>query len=165
MTESLDSPMNRKPLSILFASLAIAACAQAAAAATIDVAKTPWCGCCTEWVERMREAGYTVNVSDVEDTAPMARAGGVPDAARSCHTARVAGYTIEGHVPAADIERLLEEKPDAVGLAVPGMVAGSPGMETPGDATPGYQVMLIGKDGNLSVWATHPGSAEAHQHP
>lgn len=156
--------MKIRNLSFILAPLALIACAQVAAAATLDVAKTPWCGCCTEWVARMEAAGFTLKVRDVQDTAPIATAAGVPDRLRSCHTAKIAGYVIEGHVPAEDIRRLLKEKPDAVGLSVPGMVAGSPGMETPGRATPTYQTVLIGRNGKLSVWATHAGSQPAHVH-
>lgn len=146
----------------LFAPLALVACAQAAAAATLDVVKTPTCGCCTAWVERMKAAGFTVNVKDVPDTSPTAKAAGVPDRLRSCHTARISGYVIEGHVPAADIKRLLAQKPaGALGLSVPGMVAGSPGMEV-GGRSDRYQVMLIRKDGKHSVWATHGGNADDH---
>ena len=151
--------MNR--LSLL-APLALIACAQAATAATLEVIKTPTCGCCTEWVKRMKAAGFTVKTRDVEDTAAIARAAGVPDALRSCHTAKIGGYVVEGHVPAADIKRLLAQKPKgAVGLSVPGMVAGSPGMEM-GGRSDRYQVMLIKADGKHSVWATHGGSADKH---
>lgn len=153
--------MTRK-LSLL-APLALIACGHAATAATLDVIKTPTCGCCSVWVERMKAAGFTVKVRDVEDTAPVAKAAGVPDAMRSCHTARIGGYVIEGHVPAADIRRLLAQKPKAVGLSVPGMVAGSPGMEMPGRSDR-YQVVLIKADGKHAVWATHGGSARAHSH-
>ena len=143
----------------LLAPLALVACAQAATAATLDVVKSPTCGCCTQWVERMKAAGFTVNVRDVPDTTPVAQAAGVPDTMRSCHTAKVGGYVIEGHVPAADIKRLLAQKPTgAVGLSVPGMVAGSPGMEVPGRSDR-YRVMLIQKDGRHTVWATHGGGA------
>lgn len=151
-----------RPLSAM-AVLALISCTQAAAATVIDVTKTPWCGCCSEWVERMQEAGFTMTVNNVDDMTPTARAAGVPDTLRSCHTARVDGYTIEGHVPAADIRRLLQERPDAVGLSVPGMPAGSPGMEVAGRADT-YQTVLIMKDGRHRVWATHQGGAEAHQH-
>ena len=140
----------------LFAPFALVACAQAATAATLEVVKTPSCGCCKVWVERMKAAGFAVTTRDVEDTSPVAKAAGVPDTMRSCHTARIGGYVIEGHVPAADIKRLLAQKPKAVGLSVPGMVAGSPGMEMGGRADP-YKVMLIQKDGKPKVWATHGG--------
>ena len=147
----------------LLAPLALVACAQAATAATLEVVKTPTCGCCSVWIERMRAAGFTVKARDVPDTSPIARAAGVPDRLRSCHTAKIGGYVIEGHVPAADIRRLLAQKPKAVGLSVPGMVAGSPGMEIPGRSDR-YQVMLIRKDGKHKVWATHGGGADKHAH-
>ena len=148
---------------MLSAPLALLACTQAAAATVLDVVKTPWCGCCSEWVERMEAAGFTAKVRNVDDMTPTARAAGVPDNLRSCHTAMVEGYAIEGHVPAADIRRLLEERPDAVGLSVPGMPAGSPGMEVPGRSDT-YQVVLIRKDGRHLVWSTHEGDTPAHQH-
>ena len=148
----------------LLAPLALIACASAATAATLDVIKTPTCGCCSVWVERMREAGFTVKARDVEDTTPVAKAAGVPDRMRSCHTAKIGGYVIEGHVPAAVVRRLLAQKPKgAVGLAVPGMVAGSPGMEM-GGRVDRYQVMLIQRDGKHRVWATHGGAADNHAH-
>ena len=150
--------MNR--LSLL-TPLALIACAQAATAATLEVVKTPSCGCCTEWVQRMQAAGFTVKARNVADTWPVAKAAGIPDRLRSCHTAKVGGYVIEGHVPAADIKRLLKQKPKAIGLSVPGMVAGSPGMEVPGRFDR-YQVMLIQKDGKHKVWATHGGSPAQH---
>jgi hypothetical protein len=115
-------------LAFLLAPLALLACAQATAQ-TIDVIKSPYCGCCAQWVEHLRANGFTVRVTDVEDLDPVARQHGVPDELRSCHTATVGGYVIEGHVPAADIRRLLDERPQATGLAVPGMPIGSPGME------------------------------------
>ncbi|MBX7496243.1 DUF411 domain-containing protein [Qipengyuania sp. 6B39] len=147
----------------LMAPLALIACAQAASASTIDVVKTPWCGCCSAWIERMQAAGFTLSVRDVEDTTPIAEAAGVPANLRSCHTATVEGYAIEGHVPAEDIRRLLEERPDAVGLSVPGMPIGSPGMEAKGRSDT-YQTVLIMRDGKHKVWATHQGTATAHQH-
>lgn len=138
------------------APLALLAGAGAATAATLDVVKSPTCGCCSVWIERMKAAGFTVQARDVADPGPTAKAAGVPDALRSCHTAKIGGYAIEGHVPAADIKRLLAQKPKAVGLSAPGMVAGSPGMELAGRSDR-YQVMLIQKDGKPKVWATHGG--------
>lgn len=93
------------------------------------VYKNAACGCCGEWIKHMRANGFQVDARDVADVAPIRRQNQVPDALASCHTALVAGYVIEGHVPAADVWRLLRERPAVKGLAVPGMVVGSPGME------------------------------------
>ena len=144
----------KKRLSLIIAPLALLACAQAAAAATIEVVKSPYCGCCTGWVEHLRANGFTVRVIETEDLAPVARRLGVPESLRSCHTARVEGYVIEGHVPAADIERLLRERPQAAGLAVPGMPVGSPGMEQ-GDRRQPYAPTLVHRDGRQQVFARH----------
>lgn len=145
--------MNRTLFS-LAASLALLACTQSAAAATLMVTKTATCPCCKDWVEHMKKAGFKVQVRDVEDLTPVARKLGVPDALRSCHTSQVNGYVIEGHVPAADVKRLLATKPKAAGLAVPGMVAGSPGMDQ-GPTRQPYKVLLFQKNGKTTVFASH----------
>ena len=145
--------MKSRKLLSLIAPLALLACAETAAAARLMVTKTAACGCCREWVEHMRKAGFDVHVRDVEDVTPTARKLGVPDRLRSCHTSQIAGYAIEGHVPAADVKRLLAIKPKAAGIAVPGMVAGSPGMEV-GRSQP-YKVLLFDKSGKTRVFATH----------
>ncbi|MDQ8756756.1 DUF411 domain-containing protein [Sphingosinicella sp. LHD-64] len=132
----------------------LAACAEAAAAQTVTVVKTPTCGCCGAWVEHLRAAGFEVTVTDVEDVTPTARELGVPDDLRSCHTASVGGYAVEGHVPVEDIRRLLAERPDAAGIAVPGMPIGSPGMEM-GDRREPYQTLLFRRDGQRRVFASH----------
>jgi hypothetical protein len=95
----------------------------------VTVYKSPTCGCCGEWVKHMRANGFRVEVLEVEDVTPYRRGSMVPDHLASCHTALVGGYAIEGHVPADDIRRLLRERPRVIGLSVPGMVVGSPGME------------------------------------
>ena len=118
----------------------------------VVVYKSPSCGCCGSWVQYMRSNGFTVEVHDVDDVTPMMHAAGVPDAAASCHTAQIGGYVVEGHVPVAAIRKLLAEHPAIAGLAVPGMVAGSPGMEQ-GNQHPAYDVMAIGRDGRLSVYS------------
>ena len=100
-------------------------------AETITVYRNPQCGCCERWATVMRNHGFTVQVKDVADVDGTAAANGVPPALRACHTALVGGYVIEGHVPAAQIERLLRERPGIKGIAVPGMPEGSPGMESP----------------------------------
>lgn len=153
--------MIKTQITTLLAPLALIACAQAASAKVIEVAKSPYCGCCTAWIEHMREAGFTVQVTDVEDVTPLATELGVPVELRSCHTAKVEGYAIEGHVPAEDVKRLIEQKPDALGLAVPGMPIGSPGMEHSGRSDR-YQVVLIARDGKHTVFATHGGSPNTH---
>ena len=136
------------------APLALIACVQAAAAATIEVVKSPYCGCCTHWVDYLRRSGFEVRVVETEDVTPTARRLGVPDDLRSCHTASIGGYAIEGHVPVEDIRRLLAERPDAVGLAVPGMPIGSPGMEQ-GNVRQPYATVLIMRDGRRQVFARH----------
>ncbi len=112
------------------------------------VYKTPTCGCCGKWVDHMKTAGFKVTVKEVPNTAPFRAQQGIKEKYASCHTALVNGYVIEGHVPAADIRRLLKEKPKARGLAVPGMPMGSPGMEGPyKDA---YSVLLLTEDGSTT---------------
>jgi len=133
--------------------LALVACAEASAAVAINVAKSPYCGCCEEWTKHMRAAGFTVNVHNVEDTTPIASKLGVPDSLRSCHTAKAGKYVIEGHVPAADVKRLLKEQPNAIGLAVAGMPQGAPGMEQ-GAPKEHYKTILFTKTGSR-VFASH----------
>jgi hypothetical protein len=112
-----------------------------AAAQTVEVWKSQFCGCCGNWVRHMEDAGFTVTVHDTEDLAPIKEAHGVPPDLQSCHTATVEGYVLEGHVPADTVRRLLAEDPSAQGLAVPGMPPSAPGMDTgPGS----YAVMLFG---------------------
>ncbi len=119
----------------------------------IAVYKAPWCGCCEAWADHLRESGFSVTVTEIDDLASLKAQQSVPTALQSCHTAVVDGYTIEGHVPASDIARLLAERPDAAGLAVPGMPIGSPGMEQ-GDRRDPYAVILFGEDGE-SVFSRH----------
>ena len=137
---------------VLAATLGVAACGQATAA-TIEVIKDPACGCCTQWVEHLRREGFTVSVTDTPDQPARSAALGVPAELRGCHTATIDGYVIEGHVPAADIRRLLVERPKAIGLAVPGMPLGSPGMEQGGRTQP-YVTVLFG-EGSGRVFAQH----------
>ena len=139
--------------SLLLALLVSAGSAWAQAATQVEVFKSPYCGCCEKWVEHMQKSGFKVNVHDVNDVPAARKSLGMPDRVGSCHTAKVGGYLIEGHVPAADIQRLLKEKPKAVGLAAPGMPQGSPGMET---ATPvSYETLLVQADGSTAVFAKH----------
>lgn len=119
----------------------IAASATAGAAPIINVYKSPTCGCCGAWIKHLRDNGMEVAAHDVANPGEMRAKMGIPDQMGSCHTAVVEGYAIEGHVPAADIKRLLATKPKAVGLAVPGMPLGSPGMEA--DRKDAYNVYLV----------------------
>ena len=120
---------------------------------TIEVYKDPNCGCCGEWVKHVEANGFAVNVRDVGNAAARARLG-IPARLGSCHTGAIAGYAIEGHVPAREIKRLLAEKPAAKGLAVPGMPIGSPGMEQ-GARRQAYDVLLVRDDGSTSVFAAY----------
>ncbi len=115
------------------------------------VYKDPNCGCCGEWVEHARKAGFTVSVRNTGELAAVKRRYRVPAALGSCHTAVVAGYVVEGHVPADLVHRMLREKPKVAGLAVPGMPQGSPGMET-GQREP-YQVLTFDATGKTTVYA------------
>jgi len=125
------------------------------AADTIEVWKSPDCSCCAAWVEHLRLAGFHVKSSNVDDIDAARRKNGVPQALGACHTARVGGYAIEGHVPAADIKRLLKERPKAAGLAVPGMPPGSPGMESPDGRAHPYDVLLFRGDGSHKPYASY----------
>ena len=121
----------------------------------MTVYKTPTCGCCGAWVDHMREAGFVLDVHDMNDLGPVKQRLGVPYTKGSCHTAEVGGYLVEGHIPAADIKRLLEEKPDARGLVLPGMPLGSPGMEVPDGHQQPYTVELVHHDGTTEPFAQH----------
>lgn len=120
----------------------------------VQVFKDPSCGCCGAWVDHMKAAGFAVNVTEVDDTSVTRKKYGLPDRFGSCHTAVVGGYVVEGHVPANDVKKLLTMKPVAVGLAVPGMPVGSPGMEMGSRKDP-YQVLLVAKDGRDRVFSTY----------
>ena len=124
---------------------------------TVHVVKDPACPCCNAWIEHLRDSGFPVTSEErtVEEIELYKREMGVPVDLASCHTGTVEGYVLEGHVPAADIRRLLDERPEAVGLTVPGMPYGSPGM---GDETAreAYDVFLIARDGTTSVFTSYP---------
>lgn len=118
----------------------------------VTVWHSPSCGCCHLWAKHIEAAGFSVRLKETEDLDPVKKDHGVRSELASCHTARVGGYTIEGHVPAQDIRRLLAEKPDAIGLTAPGMPASAPGMDV--GAEP-YDVLLMRKDGTTEVFARH----------
>lgn len=122
----------------------------------IDVYKTPTCGCCSKWVEHLRANGFSVRTTDLDSTGPVQTRHGVPPEVRSCHTAIVNGYVVEGHVPAVEVKRLLKERPRVAGIAVAGMPAGSPGMEMPGVAPHPYYVVSFDRSGRVDVFATYP---------
>lgn len=145
--------MNRR--NFLRGALAVAALplvAEAAKKPVITVYKTPTCGCCRDWIAHLEQNGFRVVAHDVRDTAPYRAKFGVPSELASCHTAEVEGYALEGHVPASEISRLLAERPQARGLAVPGMPVGSPGMEVEGTRRDAYAVLLFSADGSRKVY-------------
>lgn len=120
----------------------------------VQAYRDPGCGCCEKWTEHMKAAGFDISMQDDPDLAARKTLLGVPDQLSGCHTALVSGYVIEGHVPAEDIVRLLTEKPDVLGLAVPGMPMGSPGMEV-GESKEPYDVRAFKKDGSSVIFASH----------
>jgi hypothetical protein len=149
--------MRKSILLLLSLAVAIALLGTSSAALaegdTIHVYKSPTCGCCAKWIDHLEKNGFEVSTSNVPDVAPIKRANGVPAKLASCHTAVVGGYVIEGHVPAADITRLLAERPKIAGLAVPGMPTGSPGMEGPNPER--YEVIAFDSSAETSTFATH----------
>ncbi|PKO86384.1 MAG: metal-binding protein [Betaproteobacteria bacterium HGW-Betaproteobacteria-12] len=144
-----------KPIAVLLTvmSFAVLTNLSASAAEEVEVYKSPYCGCCGKWVEHLQAAGFAVRTHEVNDVPAARQRLGMPERLGSCHTAKVAGYVVEGHVPAVDIQRLLKEKPKALGLAVPAMPPGSPGMESPKPIP--YDTLLVQKDGATSVFAKH----------
>lgn len=147
--------MNRRQLLQALAVLPLGVTLSAQAALPpVQVYKSAGCGCCEEWIKHLQVNGFSVQAQDVPDTGVYRQRFGIPQELGSCHTARVAGYALEGHVPAADIKRLLKEKPQAAGLAVPSMPLGSPGMEGPRKDP--YDVFLVGKKGERSVYRHYP---------
>ena len=148
------NPNRRRMLGVaLAASFAAVAPVGWTAQPVVEVWKDPNCGCCGEWVKHLEANGFTVKVNNIGNNAARARLG-IPAALGSCHTAEVSGYAIEGHVPAADIKRLLVEQPSAIGIAVPGMPIGSPGMEQ-GGRRDSYDVLLVAKGGGTRIFQSH----------
>jgi len=121
---------------------------------TVRLIKTPACGCCTLWGDRMREAGFLVAMEDVQDLRPIRAEHGVPGEVIACHTALVDGYVVEGHVPPEAVKRMLNERPEITGIAVAGMPIGSPGMEVEGAQPQAYDVIAFGPEGR-SVYASY----------
>jgi hypothetical protein len=141
----LSSKLLALPLALLLSAQA--------GAATIEVMKSQYCGCCAKWIEHLRQHGFEVKVTDTERLGAIKDELKVPDALRSCHTAKVGKYVVEGHVPADDIKRMLKEQPAGTGIAVAGMPMGAPGMEH-GDHKEPYNTMLFGAKGS-KVYAAH----------
>lgn len=139
---------------LALATLAVGASSALAGTLSFEVAKTASCGCCKGWVEHIRAAGHEVETSDMDiDSLEQHKIKlGIKPQHASCHTATVDGYVIEGHVPVADIERLLKQRPEAIGLSAPGMPAGSPGMEM-GTYREAHDVVLVKLDGTSEVWS------------
>ncbi len=152
---SADDSADSAPGAVATAAGAAASAAAAGRSVTgteVLVYKSPACGCCSKWVDHLEEFGFTVRTEDVADLRPLKVENGITPELASCHTAVVDGYVIEGHVPADVIARLLDERPDVRGLAVPGMPIGSPGME--GVTNEPYEILAFDGDGRTSVYAT-----------
>jgi hypothetical protein len=139
------SPTRRSTLGIVALALVIPSRFSLAQTPAIHVHKDPNCNCCSGWVTHLKDAGFAVTVEETADLQTVRKRLGVPADLAACHTAEVDGYVLEGHVPAAAVRRLLKERPTAIGLSVPGMPAGSPGME--GGTPQRYEVVLFGKTG------------------
>lgn len=149
-------PLSRRSFLIGVGALAATGCAQTARSSPVlAVYKSPTCDCCGAWVEHMTTAGFQARITETAEPGSIRRAHGVPEALASCHTAVIGGYALEGHVPAEDVRRLLAERPDALGLAVPAMPLGSPGMETPDSQRESYETLLIMTGGSTRVFARH----------
>lgn len=129
--------------------------ASQAAAPPLTVYKTASCGCCRGWITAMGRAGFAAKIVTLDDISPVWRRRGVPDELSSCHVAEIGGYVLVGHIPPADVRRLLKEKPKALGLTVPGMPFGSPGMERPDGRTEPYETLLLSPGGRTRVFARH----------
>lgn len=161
-------------LAVLIAALSMAGCAPSPSPSTsgkgvvgavelptprpqpvLVVTKNASCGCCSQWIDAMRRAGFDVQVHDVDNLDPIKTKLGIPVGKSACHTAEIDGYFVEGHVPAEDIRRLIATRPTAKGLVVPGMPVGAPGMEMPGGDTQPYAVELVRMDGSTEEFATH----------
>ncbi len=133
----------------------IAFAVQRPAAPIVEVFKSPTCGCCSKWVEHMRSNGFEVRATNVSDLSTVKKTNRVPENLISCHTATVGGYVLEGHVPAADVRRILKERPAIAGVAVADMPAGSPGMEVEGVKAQPFNVVSFDKQGKTQVFARH----------
>lgn len=145
----------RRALMLAGAAVLVGAGCARAGARDLTVYKTPWCGCCSGWLTHMRRAGFAATVVELEDLTPIRARYGISFAQSSCHTAVAGGYGLEGHIPPADVLRLLKERPRARALIVPGMPMGSPGMENPQGRREPYEVLLLLPNGTTRVFARH----------
>ena len=127
----------------------------AQAGGRLQVYKDPTCGCCALWVKHMQSHGFTASVTDVEDMTAIKTKHQVPSSVRSCHTTLIDGYVVEGHVPAADVQRLLKERPKVAGIGVAGMPIGSPGMEVAGAKPQPFDVLSFDSKGQTRVFVSH----------
>jgi len=154
----MNTSLSRRRFNLagLAALIAPAWAAAQAPSVHVEVWKSPTCGCCKDWIAHMEKSGFRFTVHEVGNTAMRQRMK-IPMALGSCHTAVIGRYAIEGHVPARDVQRLLKEKPEAIGLTVPGMPVGSPGMDGPeyGGRKDPYDVLLIAMDGSTRVFSSY----------
>ncbi len=148
--------IDRRNFALSFAAVFAIPPAFALSRPMVTIHRSPTCGCCSAWADHLRLAGFPVTIINEDDLAPVKRRAGVPDALQSCHTAFVAGYVIEGHVTVEAIDKLLAERPQIAGLAVPDMPAGSPGMEMPGTKPDPFSVMAFSKTGRPVVFLNYP---------
>lgn len=150
------SPDRRHLCAALALSLLVPAARGQVTPLPIEVWKSPSCGCCKDWISYLEKNGFTVKVNDSGNNAARKKLG-LPGMYGSCHTALVGGYVVEGHVPVREIRRLLKEKPDAIGIAVPAMPIGSPGMDGPeyGNRFDPYDVVLVARDGTARVYQSY----------
>lgn len=156
MNDTAPATLRRRGLLLALGALPLAGFAATGAGPLVEVWKDPDCGCCKDWVSHLQAGGFAVKVNESGNAAMRERLG-MPQKFGSCHTALVGGYAIEGHVPAADIRRLLKDRPQAVGLAVPGMPVGSPGMDGAvyGGRRDPYDVLLVSRSGTARVFASY----------
>lgn len=160
MTSATTTPISRRTWlassAAFLAASALPLATTAAAPTPVEVWKDPSCGCCKDWVDHMQANGFQVTVHETGNNAVRARLG-LPQKLGSCHTALVGGYLVEGHVPATDVRALLQQKPKALGLAVPGMPVGSPGMDGAvyGERRDPYDVLLVAHDGSTRVFKSY----------
>lgn len=148
--------LSRRGIIAIGAALIVPKDLAVAAGPAMTLWKHRGCACCTAWARHFEAAGFTVTANEVGDLGPARAAAGVPPDLAGCHTAIVEGYVVEGHVPVRDVKRLLADRPAVLGLAVPGMPAGSPGMEIPGMAGDAYDVIAFARDGTRTVFCSIP---------